>query len=178
MNNLNKNLKHTYQYIGFLPSSVRIKENGYWGINNFEGNEILPSNYIELFTLSSGYGLIAARDAGFWDIYDHEGNKLNSQRFAELYPYYGLFGMTKVRVGNKWGMIDKFGGIVVPISYMKIEKFGRGMIFHKTNKDLEFVERIDLLKLGRPKVTKSSKNEKKSLHKNVFKFPQRKSKIK
>ena len=91
MKNQTRILKPKYQYIGFLPGSVRIKENGFWGINDFEGNEILPSNFIEVFTLSSGFGLIAARDAGFWDIYDYGGNKLNSERFDFVYPYYGLF---------------------------------------------------------------------------------------
>ena len=63
-----------YQYIGFLPKSVRIKEKGFWGFNDFEGNQILPSNFIEAFTLSSGQGLVAARAAGYWDIYDYKGN--------------------------------------------------------------------------------------------------------
>ncbi|MDX1700388.1 MAG: WG repeat-containing protein [Melioribacteraceae bacterium] len=135
-----------YQYLGFLPSSVRIKENGFWGMNDFEGNEILPSNFIEVFTLSSGYGLIAARDAGFWDIYDYSGKRLNNVRFDFIYPYYGFFGMTKVKKGKKWGLINKYGKTVVPIKYDIIEKFGKGILLRKES-DIEFIDRDELINL-------------------------------
>ena len=52
------NLQSKYQYIGFLPKSVRIKENGFWGINDFEGNEILPSNYIITRRKMNGFYMI------------------------------------------------------------------------------------------------------------------------
>jgi hypothetical protein len=141
-----KNIKSKYQYVGFLPGSVRIKENGFWGINDYEGNEILPSNYIEVFTLSSGYGLIAAREAGYWDIYDYYGNKLNSDRFDKIYPYYGFFGLSKVKIGDNWGLLNKYGKIVVPVKYQKIEKFGKGICFYKSN-EVEFIDKKELIKL-------------------------------
>ena len=147
MKNSRSRLTSKYQYIGFLPNSVRIKENGYWGINDFEGNEILPSNFIEVFTLSSGYGLIAARDAGYWKIYDFEGNQINSKNFDIVYPYYGMFGMTKVKIGNRWGLINKFGKLIIPVVYKKIERFGKGLVLHNNNSKVEFIEKKDLIKL-------------------------------
>ena len=147
MESIMRNIDQKYQYIGFLPNSIRIKENGFWGLNDYEGNSILPSNYIEVFTLASGYGLIAARGAGYWDIFDYHGNKLNSERIDSIYPYYGMFGMTKIRVGEKWGMINKFGRIIIPIEYCKIDKFGKGVILKKNELDIEFIERKDLIKL-------------------------------
>jgi len=140
-------MKTKYQYVGFLTNSVRIKENGYWGINDFEGNEILPSSFIEVFTLSSGYGLIAARDAGYWVIFDFQGNQVTSERFDYIYPYYGMFGLTKVRIGEKWGMINKYGKLILPIEYKKIEKFGKGLILVKQNSEKEFIEKSELFNL-------------------------------
>lgn len=148
MDQLNRKTNHKYQYVGFLPSTVRIKENGFWGINDFEGNEILPSNYIEVYTLSSGYGLIAARDAGFWDIYDFFGNKINNQSYDSLYPYYGLFGMTAVKVGKKWGLTNKFGKLIIPIKYKRIERFGKGLILHAIDAENEFIERDEIINLA------------------------------
>ena len=147
MNNLSKKLSSKYQYVGFLPGSVRIKENGFWGMNDYDGNEILPSNFIELFTLSSGYGLIAARDAGAWDIYDFGGNKLNSEKYDNIYPYYGFFGLSKVKIGNKWGLLNKYGKIVIPANYQKIEKFGKGICLHKPNA-IHFIGKQELIKLS------------------------------
>ena len=147
MRNSKSKLKAKYQYIGFLPNSVRIKENGYWGINDFDGNEILPSNFIEVFTLSSGYGLIAARDAGYWKIYDFDGNQINSKRFDIIYPYYGMFGMTKVKIKNKWGLVNKFGKLIIPVEYKKIERFGKGLALTQHNSEIEFIEKKDLINL-------------------------------
>ena len=165
MRNSRSQLRSKYQYIGFLPNSVRIKENGYWGINDFDGNEILPSNFIEVFTLSSGYGLIAARDAGYWKIYDFEGNQINSKKFDFLYPYYGMFGMTKVKIGNKWGLINKFGKLIIPVEYKKIERFGMGVALTYHNSEIEFIEKKDLIKLTSIKSSLSPAKVKKSIPK-------------
>ena len=178
MNSANKRMNSKYQYVGFLPTSVRIKENGFWGLNDFEGNEILPSNYIEVFTLSSGYGLIAARDAGFWDIYDYDGNKLNSQPYDVLYPYYGFFGMTKIKIGDKWGVINKFGRTILPVEYKKIEKFGRGMTFHTFSGEIKFIDRDELIHLTEATSTPKIDIVKQSIPKNIISFPQRRSRIK
>lgn len=169
-----RNMKQKYQYVGFLPRSVRIKEKGFWGVNDFEGNQILPSNYIEIFTLSSGNGLIAARDAGFWNIYDFNGNKINEEKYDNIYPYYGLFGMTKVKVGKYWGLLNRFGKLVSPIIYTKIEKFGKGLIFHYPDKEIEFIEKSELIKLTRTVNTLTSKKSKKSVPKNVISIPNKK----
>jgi len=147
MHQKKRDVKAKYQYIGFLPKTVRIKENGFWGINDFEGNEILSSNYIEIFTLSSGYGLIAARDAGFWDVYDYYGNRINNERFEQIYPYYGLFGMTKVKIGDNWGLLNKYGHLIIPAMYKKIEKFGKGIVLQNPNTEIEFIERSELMEL-------------------------------
>ena len=162
MKTTNNNQKNKYQYLGFLPGSVRIKENGFWGMNNFEGNEILPSNFIEVFTLSTGYGLIAARDAGFWDIYDYGGRKINNIRYDCVYPYYGFFGMTKVKKGDKWGLLNKYGKIVIPIEYTKIEKFGKGLCLRK-EAEIEFIDRDELINLTHIKGDLSINRERKSI---------------
>ncbi|MCW8848799.1 MAG: WG repeat-containing protein [Melioribacteraceae bacterium] len=170
------NMKQKYQYVGFLPNSVRIKEKGFWGFNDFEGNQILPSNFIEVFTLSSGQGLIAARDAGYWDIYDFNGNKINDERYDFIYPYYGLFGMTKVKIGEYWGLINRFGKLVSQVKYKKIEKFGKGLLLYNSDKDLEFIEKSDLMNLKQTVETKIIEGNRKPVPKNVFMFPNRKSK--
>jgi WG containing repeat len=175
MNNLNNKMNLKYQYVGFLPCSVRIKQNGFWGINDFEGNEILPSNYIEVFTLSSGYGIIAARDAGFWDLYDYHGNKLNSERYDSIYSYYGFFGMTKVKVGEKWGLINKYGRVIIPIKYKNIEKFGRGIILKGFGSELKFIERTELIKLTEIKNTPIFSEVQKTVPKRIIKLPHKKS---
>ena len=164
----NGNLDQKYQYIGFLPNSVRIKENGYWGMNDYNGNVILPSNYIEVFTLSSGYGLIAARDAGFWDIYDYNGNKLNAEKIDDIYPYYGLFGITKIKIGSNWGMINKFGKVIIPADYKKIDKFGRGIKLVTLNSEIEFIERNDLIRLTETQKIPVSKKVKKPIPKSII----------
>lgn len=170
-----RNMNQKYQYVGFLPRSVRIKQEGFWGVNDFEGNQILPSNYIEIFTLSSGHGLIAARDDGFWSIYDFNGNKVNEDKFDCIYPYYGLFGMTKVRIGDYWGLINRFGKLITQIKYTKIEKFGKGIIFHSLNKEIEFVEKTELFNMTRSTNLPMPKKSRKPLPKNIISFPNKKT---
>lgn len=172
----NRNLNHKYEYVGFLSKSVRIKEKGFWGINDFDGNEILPSNYIEVFTLSSGYGLIAARDAGFYDIYDFSGNKINSERFDYLYPYYGLFGLTKVRIGESWGIINKHGRVIVPIKYKRIDKFGKGMILREFDSNLEYIDKDELFKLSKVKHSIIDNAPKIPVRKKLIAIPLKKTK--
>jgi len=137
-------MKTKYQYIGILPKTIRIKEDDFWGINDLEGNEILPSNFIEVFTLSSGIGLIAARESGFWSIYDFYGNLINSEKYDFIYPFYGMFGISKVRRGENWGIINKYGHKILPIKYKNIEKFGIGLALHNFDSSIEFIERTDL----------------------------------
>lgn len=177
MRNSSNKLKSKYQYIGFLPKSIRIKEDGYWGINDYDGNEILPSSYIEVFTLSSGHGLIAARDDGYWKIFDFDGNLVNSNKYDSIYPYYGLFGMAKVKIGYNWGLINKNGHISVPIRYKKIEKFGQGLILLNHNLEKEFIDRKDLLKL--PLISNRSVKIKlrTPLHKSKIKVTSKKREI-
>jgi hypothetical protein len=129
-----------------------------------------------VFTLSSGYGLIAARDAGSWDIYDYQGNKLNSERLDALYPYYGLFGMTKIKIGNNWGMINKYGRIIIPVEYRKIDKFGKGMVLQNYNSEIEFIERKDLIKLNEVENKPIFNSVKKPLSKRVITLAKKKSK--
>jgi hypothetical protein len=169
-----KTLKSKYQYVGFLPESVRIKDNGYWGMNDYDGNEILPSNFIEVFTLSSGQGLIAARDAGFWDIYDYKGNKLNRNRYDYIYPYYGFFGLSKVKIGDSWGLLSKFGNVIIPVEYQKIEKFGKGLCLYKEN-EINFIERDQLIKLSTVKNYKYKKELRGSISKSVMGITPRKT---
>ncbi len=167
MSQISGSLNQKYEYVGFLANSVRIKEKGFWGINDFQGNEILPSSFIEIFTLASSHGLIAARDAGFWDIFDFYGNKLNSERYEYIYPYYGLFGMSKVRILNKWGMINKYGKLVIPIEYKRINKFGKGVLFQKEGEECEFIERKELIKLTEIKSNKYTEDLKKPFKKII-----------
>lgn len=170
-----RNMKQKYQYVGFLPKSVRIKQDGFWGVNDFEGNQILPSNFIEIFTLSTGHGLIAARDGGFWNIYDFNGIKLNEDKYDYIYPYYGLFGITKVRIGDLWGLINCFGKMITPIKYTKIEKFGQGIIFHNVNKEIVFIEKSELFNMTRSLNILPSKKSRQSLPKNLISFPNKKT---
>jgi hypothetical protein len=145
-------------------------------MNDFEGNEILPSNFIEIFTLASSIGLIAARDAGFWDVYDFNGNKINSDKFDYVYPYYGLFGLTKVRVGENWGLLNKFGQLVVPIKFKKIEKFGKGLLLQNFDLSLDFVEKHDLFKLSMQKFNIVENKLKEPLHRKIINIATKKSK--
>lgn len=97
--------------------------------------------------MSSGYGLIAARDSESWNLYDFNGNKLNTERYDSIYQYYGMFGTSKVKIDNKWGLINKFGELIIPINYVKIEKFGKGIILHDFDSNLEFIDRKELINL-------------------------------
>ena len=40
MSETSAGMSQKYQYVGFLPKSVRIKEKGFWGLNDFDGNQI------------------------------------------------------------------------------------------------------------------------------------------
>ena len=120
--------------------------------------------------------LIAARDAGYWDIYDFNGNKLNNERYDYIYPYYGLFGMTKVKIGEYWGLVNRFGKLVSQVKYKKIEKFGKGLLLYNSDKDIEFIEKSELLNLKLAIESKSIDKNRKPVPKNVFNFPNKKTK--
>jgi hypothetical protein len=150
-------IKNKYQYIGILSKSVRLKENERWGMNDLDGNEILSSQYNEIFTLSSGIGLIAAREGSFWKIYNFSGEIINSEKYDFLYPYYGLFGITKIKKGNSYGLLNKKGRKILPTIYKKIEKFGSGIILHNFDSSKEFIERKQLMNL--PEFTNESNLE-------------------
>ncbi len=157
MTEKNYSLKNKYQYIGFLSRSVRLKENELWGMNDVEGNEILALQYNEIFTLSSGFGLIAAREGSFWRIYNFNGEIINSEKYDYLYPYYGLYGITKIKKGNKFGLLNKKGRKILPTIYKKIEKFGCGMILHHFDSKKEFIEKKQLPQL--PEIANENKME-------------------
>ncbi len=140
-------MKTKYQYIGILPKTIRIKENDFWGVNDHDGNEILPSTFIEVFTLSSGYGLIAARESGLWGIYDFYGNLVNSEKYDFIYPFYGMFGMSKVKTGNKWGLLNRYGHKIIPLKYREIKKFGKGLALYGFDNSVEFIPKYDLVNL-------------------------------
>jgi hypothetical protein len=140
MKNKTGGCKQKYQYIGVLPKSVRLKEKNLWGMNDLEGVEILPPNYLEIFTLPSGFGLIAAREKGSWSLFDYKGNPVNNEQYDEIYPYYGLFSISKVRVGKKWGLINKYGQSVTSIVYQTIEKFGKGLLLKRVDANVEYID--------------------------------------
>lgn len=149
--NENKNMDK-YQYIGFLPKTVRIKENNLWRMNRIDGEEIIPLKYLEVFTLSSAFGLIAARENGKWKLFDLSGNLVNQENYDFVYSYYGLFGISKVKIGNKWGLINKFGKRVTPITYAKIEKFAKGLALHYEDTKINFMSQNHLKKLNENKI--------------------------
>lgn len=160
--------RNKYQYIGFLPNSVRIKERGLWGMNDLDGNEILTSQFMEVFTLSAGNRLIAAREGSFWQIFNLKGDPINNEKYDSLYPFYGMFGMTKIQKNGKYGLLNKMGKIIIPTAYKKIEKFGKGIVLHNFDLSTEFITRKELLQL--PEIRHDLKNEQiKSPIKNILK---------
>lgn len=152
MQTKNMSIKNKYQYIGFSSNSVRFKENDLWGINDLEGNEVLPKYYNEIFTLSSGYKFFAAREGYFWKIYNKNGVEIFSEKYDSLHPYYGLFGITKIKKGDKFGLINKYGRKIIPPIFKKIEKFGSGLVFHNFDSTTEFLDRKSLINL--PEISK------------------------
>ena len=168
--------KQKYQYIGVQSRSVRIKENDLWGINSFEGDELLSIDYLEVFTLPSGFGLIAARKEGSWSLFDNKGNKISSDTYDHIHPYYGLFSVSKVRIGNKWGLINKYGEKVTPIQYKGIERFGKGLVRRKFDSDVDFVDHDSLLHFNNISTNVGLNALKESKHQSVNTL--RKKKIK
>ncbi len=140
-----------YQYIGVLKKSVRYKTNNLWGMNSPEGTQILPLNYMEVFTLPSDFGLIAAREKGSWRLFDIKGNLINDEEYDEIYPFYGLFSISKVRIGNNWGLLNKYGQKVTGIKYRLIKKFGKGLLLqpNKINEEVEFMDKITISNLNK-----------------------------
>ncbi|MBK8946983.1 MAG: WG repeat-containing protein [Ignavibacteriae bacterium] len=138
-------VKNKYQYIGILSNTIRFKENELWGINDLDGNEILPLQFNEVFRLSFGLKLIAAREGSFWKIYNENGEEISSEKYDSLFPFYGMFGITKIKKGNKYGLLNKRGRKIIPISYQKIERFGSGLILHNFDSSIEFVDRKSLM---------------------------------
>ncbi|MEE9429482.1 MAG: WG repeat-containing protein [Melioribacteraceae bacterium] len=170
--NKKNNIKQKYQYIGTHSKIVRLKENNLWGMNSFEGDELLSIDYLEIFTLPSGFGLLAARKEGSWVLFDKKGNRVNSDTYDYIYPYYGLFSITKVRIGNKWGLINKYGEKVTQIKYENIERFGKGIALTKFNSSIDFIELKDFLSLNNmstnvvlDSIKESSRNSEKKVRK-------------
>ncbi|MBK7107180.1 MAG: WG repeat-containing protein [Ignavibacteriae bacterium] len=140
-------VKNKYQYIGVLSNTIRLKENELWGINDFEGNEILPMQFNEVFTISFGLRLIAAREGFFWKIYNNLGEEISSEKYDSLFPFYGMFGITKIKKGNKFGLLNKRGRKIIPINFKKIERFGQGLVLHNFDSTIEFVDKKSLMQL-------------------------------
>jgi len=168
--------KQKYQYLGVQSRSIRIKENNLWGINSLEGEELLSIDYLEVFTLPSGFGLIAGRKEGSWSLFDKKGNKINSDTYDYIYPYYGLFSISKVRIGNKWGLINKYGEKVTPIQYKGIERFGKGLVLRKIGSTVDFVDHDSLLHFNNISADLDFIELKEASHKSTIKL--RKKKIK
>jgi len=166
----NDGVNPKYQYLGVQSKSVRIKEKGLWGINSLEGEELLPIDYLELFTLPSGFGLIAARKEGSWSLFDSKGNKIGLDSYDYIYPYYGLFSITKVRIGNKWGLINKYGEKVTSIKYKNIERFGKGITLQKFNMCVDFIDYKNVSMLNNLTTTNSLNFIKESAHKPTTKL--------
>ncbi len=176
MKNKTNSLKQKYQYIGVLPKSVRLKENNLWGMNDLEGIEILPPNYLEVFTLPSGFGLIAAREKGSWSLYDYKGNPINDEKYDEIYPYYGLFSIAKVRIGNKWGLVNKYGQSATAVIYKSIDRFGKGLVLKKFDSTIEFIDKLEVAELNNITGQISIKIAKEALKKSKLKVKLKKIK--
>jgi len=176
MKNKTGSCKPKYQYIGVLPKSVRLKENNLWGMNDLEGTEILPPKFLEIFTLPSGFGLVAAREHGTWSLYDYKGNPINSEKYDEIYPYYGLFSISKVRIGKLWGLINKYGQPVTAVAYKKIEKFGKGISLKRLDADIEYIEYREIFNLNNISKQISIKIAKEALKKSQLKIKQKRIK--
>ncbi len=139
MTKLSSNKK--YQYFGVSPQRIRIKKNNFWGVKDKSGKIILQPKFEEIFSLSTGYGLIAAKNNENWNIFNSRGIPISTEHYKTIYPYYGIFGITKVQKGNNWGIIDKFGNLIFPIAYKSIKVFGKGLILKNYDNSVEFIDR-------------------------------------
>ena len=110
---------------------ISVKENGLWGVIDYEGNQILPCKYKEPVCFSEGLAAVLSEDGetyGFIDVRGAEvlGPYPTAQQQPEDWsgsklPWTDgvLFSEGRVRYCDreKYGVIDREGQIVIPAKY-------------------------------------------------------------
>lgn len=100
---------------------ITISDNGLYGIDDSDGNEIFPMGYQDFFVSKAENQRILLKKNNLWAMFDYDGVQITDYLFDGIekiwYRKHGLVSMSK---DGKFGVVDKNGNIVLPFDYLKI----------------------------------------------------------
>lgn len=107
---------------------VKFQKDGLWGVNNKQGEEIIPPKYKEMFQFSCGLALVRNSLYQYAYINVHDKPVIPFGLYSWCDPLF-VCGFARVVQNNKWGIIDTLGNIIVPIEYDQICSINENYIF-------------------------------------------------
>ena len=98
-----------------------------YGLYDKKGKQILPCKYVDISLYK--YGITVQDVNGLWGVFDYNGNPIYEVKYSNFLCFnepdkiesISIGGTTNAgytsTLGGKWGAGDRYGKIVVPISY-------------------------------------------------------------
>lgn len=143
-------LSNTYSEIIPIGSNfVKIKSNGYYGIMNLNGKEIVPINrhYTSIGNYNSSNGTFTFSKKGFTGVCNANGVEISTTKIMPTIDeiktkggYTNVIAMTnggnkyyKVSKSGHYGLTDAEGRVVVPVEMDALEDIGTGYLKFKLN---------------------------------------------
>lgn len=106
---------HVLEEGGIKPS----QKNGRWGIEDGNGNIIIPFEYDEIKLANKGN--FNVRKNAKWGIIDKAGSVIIPCEYDEIKPDVYKKDVFNVKKNGKWGIIDEDGVAIIPCEYDEIE---------------------------------------------------------
>ena len=143
-------LNNNYSEIGLLGGEyIKVLEYGNYGVFNFEGKEIIPTNrgYTYIGDYDSSKGTFAFTKKGVSGICDSQGREISTTRLAptsdDIKANGGYASVMVLNNGNtkyykvsksgRYGLTDAEGKVIVPTEMEALESAGTGYLRYKLN---------------------------------------------
>ncbi|MDY7396019.1 WG repeat-containing protein [Aureibaculum sp. 2210JD6-5] len=124
----NKLLKKAYDEISIDDIYCKIKENGFYGMLNSNGEELLPTKYDEIYYFPQEEWFLVTKN-GVSNIIYSNGKNVFGNKFSSVSKLDYYFKYILAEKGGKFGIIDKNGNEITPIIFDDIEKDYNGNFF-------------------------------------------------
>ncbi|MFN8436515.1 MAG: WG repeat-containing protein [Cytophagales bacterium] len=100
--------------------NVQDKQTRLWGYRSFEGEWVIPANYVEAGQFASGKAKVKKGDK--WGVVNCTGYLIINCEYEEIKDFSG--DKIWAKKGNLWGLLSEKGQILVPHLYDDVQKIG------------------------------------------------------
>lgn len=100
----------------FIPEGLsRVMKNGFWGLVNMQGEEVVPPKYGVIENFSDGYAVVATYRK--YGVINTKGEEIIPLKYDYISGFYDDKNLTKTRLNGKYGYLNTKGEEVIPFLY-------------------------------------------------------------